>query len=174
MQPFNPADLTLRRFDLEADASLLDAITELLRAAYWPLLEDGLRYLATHQDSATTLKRQAKSESYLGYLDGALIATITLETADKMGDCTWFQRPEVFKLAQFAVHPDHKGRGIGNHIMDVIEAPARELGAEELALDTSEHAHRLIALYNRRGYRQVDEIDWEVTNYKSVVLRKTL
>jgi N-acetylglutamate synthase-like GNAT family acetyltransferase len=83
-------------------------------------------------------------------------------------------QPGVFKFAQFGVHPDDQGQGVGQHIMRLIEARARELGATELSSDTSEEAHQLIAMYTKLGYRQVDIVDWDATNYKSVVLSKTL
>ncbi len=174
MPAFDPSTFTLRRFDPASDLDLLDAITGLLHAAYRPLLEDGLKYLATHQTSDITLDRLTAGESYLGFVGPDMVATITLEPKIEKAECDWFRRPGVFKFAQFGVHPDHKGTGIGSHIMDRIEDRARELGAAELAIDTSEHAHRLIDMYLRRGYRHVDEMDWAMTNYKSVVLSKTL
>jgi len=174
MAPLDPNALTLRRFNANDDQELLDDITALLHAAYRPLLEDGLKYVATHQSSDITRDRLAKGESYLGFLAGELIATITLETDIAEKNCGWFQRKDVYKFAQFAVHPDLKGQGIGSLIMDKIEARAGELGAAELALDTSEQAHQLIAMYTKRGYREVDRLNWEMTNYKSVVLSKNL
>ncbi len=102
------------------------------------------------------------------------MATITLITNITDDNCDWFQRPGIFKFAQFGVHPDYQGQGIGLHIMELIEARARELGAAELCLDTSEQAHRLIDMYTKLGYRPVDSVDWDATNYKSVVLSKKL
>ncbi len=58
--------------------------------------------------------------------------------------------------------------------MDYVEAYAAEEGACEIALDTSEHAHHLISMYQNRGYRFVEYAQWDVTNYRSVVLSKTL
>lgn len=168
------SEFTLRRFDPESDSALLDNITTLLHAAYRPLLEDGLRYVATHQTSDITLDRLSAGEGYIGFMGPQLMATITLITEIKGDDCDWFMRPGVFKFAQFGVHPDHQSHGVGQHIMQLIEARAKELGANELCLDTSEKAHQLIAMYTKLGYRQVDTVDWDVTNYKSVVLSKAL
>lgn len=171
---FDPKDFLFRRFDSETDVALLDDITTLLHAAYRPLLEDGLRYVATHQTSDITLRRLIAGEGYIGFLGARLMATITLVTDIRGDDCDWFMRPGVFKFAQFGVHPEDQGQGVGQHIMQLIEARARELGAKELSLDTSEKAHQLIAMYTKLGYRQVDTVDWDATNYKSVVLSKTL
>ncbi len=48
------------------------------------------------------------------------------------------------------------------------------MGASQVALVTSEQATDLIAWYGLRGYRHVQEVDWKVTNYRSVVLSKPL
>lgn len=48
------------------------------------------------------------------------------------------------------------------------------MGARELACDTAEGAVHLIAMYRKRGFRQVGTADWEGTNYMSVVLSKSL
>lgn len=58
--------------------------------------------------------------------------------------------------------------------MDLAEQRARERGATWIAIDTSEHAMELIATYRRRGYEIVDSAQWDVTNYRSVVLAKRL
>ncbi len=49
-------------------------------------------------------------------------------------------------------------------IMDFIEQRALAKGCVELPLDTSEKALHLIEYYSRRGYRIVEEVDWDVTN----------
>jgi GNAT superfamily N-acetyltransferase len=63
---------------------------------------------------------------------------------------------------------------LGRVLMAQAEEAAVALGAAEVAIDTSEHAHHLIQWYERLGYRLVGDADWDVTNYRSVVLSKTL
>lgn len=43
-----------------------------------------------------------------------------------------------------------------------------------MACDTAETAFGLIALYEKRGYRRMGDMKWNETNYRSVVLAKTL
>ena len=59
-------------------------------------------------------------------------------------------------------------------LISLVERRAAEQGVAYLALDTSEHAERLIALYQARGYRFVEYCQWEVTNYRSMVFAKRL
>ena len=44
----------------------------------------------------------------------------------------------------------------------------------ESVCDTAVPAADLRATYARRGYREVGRVDWNVTNYESVVLSKRL
>jgi hypothetical protein len=59
-------------------------------------------------------------------------------------------------------------------VLDFAETRASALGARESALDTAESATHLIEFYTARGYRHVGDVQWENTNYRSVVLSKVL
>jgi hypothetical protein len=55
-----------------------------------------------------------------------------------------------------------------------VKARAIERGARVLALDTAAPATKLIAMYERWGYRIVGAADWRpTTNYESVVMALT-
>lgn len=163
---------TLRR--LREDDDLVE-LTALLHAAYAPLAQAGMKFYASHQPVEATAQRAAKGECWVALVEGRLVGTITLIPPDRPGEIPLYEPPTVAVIGQFGVHPDCKGLGLGRALIDKAEERALALGAEEVALDTSEHAHALIALYTRRGYRQVGEADWRpTTNYLSVVLSKRL
>jgi len=153
---------------------LIDSLTDLLHAAYRPLAEKGMRYLATHQPPETTLKRLKKGDSFLGFMNGQLISTITVVKNSPKSRCTWYRNPHVFYFSQFAVKPELQGMGLGRYLMDFVEDYAAAEGALEMALDTSEHADQLISMYKNRGYRFVEYAKWDETNYRSVILSKAL
>ncbi|MCB0356820.1 MAG: GNAT family N-acetyltransferase [Bdellovibrionales bacterium] len=161
-------------FDETKHRDLLDELTAMLHAAYRPLAQKGMRYLATHQPAEITLNRLKKGDSFLGFLGERLVSTITVVKEDPNEPCGWYRRPEVFFFTQFAVRPGLQGLGIGSLLMDYIESYAKENGAHEIALDTSEHAHHLISTYSKRNYRFVEYAQWNVTNYRSVILSKNL
>jgi GNAT superfamily N-acetyltransferase len=152
----------------------MEELTELLHRAYRPLLDAGLRYLATHQDTATTAKRAASGECYVAEMAGRVVGTVTLVPPGRHHGCPYYDRPGVAMFHQFAVDPARQGLGIGALMMDHVERRAAELGAAEIALDTAERADRLIAMYTRRGYREVGRQNWDVTNYESVIMAKRL
>lgn len=169
-----PAGLRFEPFCPISHAHQIEPLTRLLHEAYRPLAEGGMRYLATHQPPETTRERLLQGESYLAFLENVLAGTITLRAELPESDCAYYRRPGVFSFSQFGVKPALQGYGLGAALMDLVEKRARERGAKELALDTSERAEHLIALYAKRGYRHVDYAQWEGVNYRSVIMSKIL
>ncbi len=153
----------------------MEELTNLLHRAYADLAQMGLRYTATHQDVATTRSRVAGGECFV-LVDGArLVGTIVLRpSVGAASKVAWYQRPEVATFGQFGVDPAYQRRGLGRCLLDHVQRQARELGARELALDTSDRAAHLIALYERWGFRIVDEVQWAETNYRSVVMSRPI
>lgn len=163
---------TIFQFDPILHAAYVEPLTSMLHEAYAPLAARGLRYLATHQPPSKTLERLCEGESYLALLGDDLIGTVTLYREKFQSTCEYYRRPGVFSFGQFAIRSASQGCGYGAKLMGIVEERARELGASELALDTSEHAAELIATYQRRGYKIVSHTQWDVTNYRSVIMSR--
>jgi ribosomal protein S18 acetylase RimI-like enzyme len=158
---------------LRGDDSL-DALTDLLHRAYARLADMGLRYMATHQDVAVTRKRVEQGQCLVAVNGATLCGTIIIKTAAQTKGSPWYDRPDVASIGQFAVDPAIQGRGLGRRLMALAEQSASASGARELALDTAEPATHLIAWYERLGYRHIEHADWGHTNYRSVIMSKTL
>jgi GNAT superfamily N-acetyltransferase len=152
----------------------ISALTWMLHRAYKPLADMGLRFLATHQDDAVTLERISKGLTFLGEVDGNVIATVTLVHPSDARGCTWYDTPKVAYFGQLAVEPEFQKHGIAAQLLDRVESEAKSMGAAELGLDTSEKAFHLIAYYRKRGYRFIEHVQWPDTNYRSVIMSKTL
>ena len=133
-------------------------------------------YFASHQSEEETLARLSKGRALLALDDrGRIVGTVTVSPPGSLGHhCEVYGRPEVSVFHQFAVAIDSQRRGIGSRLLDEIEVQAREIGATQLACDTAEDAYHLIALYQKRGMEQVGYADWDDTNYRSVLLLKSL
>lgn len=164
-------EVQIRRFQ---DADSVSELTDLVRQAYAGLAAMGFRYLATWQDDAITRVRISKGECYVAVCEGALVGTITVSRPQGKGDAEWYSRENVASFQQFGVLPDYQGTGIGRRLLSFAESRAQEFGATELACDTADSATHLIEMYKRHGYREVGTVDWDVTNYKSVILSKKL
>lgn len=169
-----PEGVALREFRLADDDGRVPELTSLLHRAYAPLAAMGLRYVATHQDDATTRRRIAPGECLVAERGGRLVGTITWYAGDNHSACRWYHREDVAGFGQFGVEPELKGRGIGAALLAEVERRAAAAGFAEIACDTASPAADLIAMYSRRGYREVERVRWDATNYESVVLSKRL
>jgi len=149
-------------------------LTELLHRAYGSLAARGMRFLASHQDEETTRERIGEGECYPAMHDGQMIGTILWRSAQQTGGTPWYDRPDVSSFAQFAVEPTLQNRGIGSRLLAIAEGRAAETGAAEIALDTAEPAHDLIRFYTRRGYRFIEYTQWNLANYRSVIMSKRI
>jgi predicted N-acetyltransferase YhbS len=163
--------LTIRAWQPTDD---VDGITKLLHRAYAPLAQAGLRYLATHQSAEITRERLTSGYPLVALAGGAIVGTATLYPPDAASPCELYRQPGVYCFGQFAVSPELQRGGIGRQLVEHLEAVARQLGATQLALDTAEGAVHLVEWYERLGFRLVQYVEWEVTNYRSVVLSKSL
>jgi GNAT superfamily N-acetyltransferase len=149
-------------------------LTQMLHRAYRPLAEAGLNFLASHQDDEMTLKRLSKGTCFVAESQGRIIATICYRRAGLMKGSPWYERPEVAYFGQFAVEPQMQRQGVGSMLLAHIEQQAQRDGAHELAFDTSEQASQLIDYYRRRGYRFIEYVKWDVVNYRSMLMSKTV
>jgi GNAT superfamily N-acetyltransferase len=157
------------------DDDSIPEITRLLHAAYAPLAAMGLRYTATHQSDEVTLSRLQRGIPFVGELGRGIVATVTLcPSAGTNSSCAWYRNPGVFSFGQFAVRPDLQRHGLGRHVIGMLENETLARGGRELALDTAEPAHHLRQWYEKLGYRFIEYADWSSTNYRSVILSKSL
>ena len=161
IRPFSPDD------------SIAD-LTALLHRAYKPLLDMGLRYLATHQSEDVTRARIAKRRCFVAVSGDRVVGTVSYGFPDPWPGVPWFSQPGVASVGQFAVEPELQRNGIGGSLLSFVEDLARQDGVEELSLNTAEPAHHLIAYYEKRGYRVVDTTDATMPNYRSVIMSKRL
>jgi predicted N-acetyltransferase YhbS len=157
-----------------AASDSIDALTELLHAAYKVHADRGLRFVATHQDAATTRERAAEGECFVAEADGRVVGTITWRRGEPDSTCDWYREPGVAVFGQFAVDPALQGRGIGCALLVHCERRAAAQGFSEMACDTAGPAAEMIAVYERWGYRHVGRVRWSSVNYESVVLSKAL
>ena len=163
--------VTVRRLTEQDD---LGELTKLLNRAYARLADMGLNFVATYQDEATTRRRIADAECFVAEADGKIVGTILLRLPGVSHGCDWYNQPNVAVFGQFGVEPDFQGHGIGSALLAHVEEKAKEAGATELALDTAKPATHLIELYQKKGFRIVDEVQWDITNYRSVIMSKDL
>jgi GNAT superfamily N-acetyltransferase len=171
--------MNVRRTELTfrpvADGDDLVALTELIRSAYAPHAERGLRYWGTHQTVEDTAKRLASGIAFVADLEGQTIATITLRRPEPESPVRLLRDEHTWSFGQFCVAPGHNGRGVGKALHDYALGIAYAEGCRTMALHTAQPAIGLIAMYETWGYSVVGTCDWRPhTNYLSVLMSKTL
>ena len=76
---------------------------------------------------------------------GAIVGVIVLTVTD-----------EGFLINNVAVHPSHRGTGLGRALLEFAEAEARRAGFDSIYLYTHEKMTENLALYSRIGYVEYD------------------
>jgi GNAT superfamily N-acetyltransferase len=159
--------------ELHPDDSL-EELTALLHRAYKQLADMGLRFLATHQDVETTRRRIAKGTCFVAELEGRIVGTITYNPPGMAKGSPYIEKANVGHVQQMGIEPTLQGKGIASALMRHAEQFARHHGALEMSLDTAESATHLVAWYERLEYEVIEHVQWDVTNYRSVVMGKKL
>jgi GNAT superfamily N-acetyltransferase len=123
-----------------ADASKVAAIVD---AAYGHYVERiGMRPRPMTDDYAEVI---ARGRVTVAESRGAIVGVIVLSFDD-----------EGFLIDNVAVHPSHRGKGLGRALLEFAEAEARRMGCDSIHLYTHEMMTENLALYSRIGYVEYD------------------
>ena len=69
--------------------------------------------------------------------------------------CRFNPRTLIGSIPNFAVHPDHQGKGIGKQLMKAALTYLRTLGMKFVRIETLEQNTRCCALYPKLGFREI-------------------
>jgi len=164
-------DFIIRKFE-EGDS--YEELTDLLHRAYKKLADMGLKFVATYQNAETTKKNLERGNCYLAIRDGKMTGAILYYHSMWKDAPLFYKKETVGVFGKFAVEPELQGTGIGRSLLSFVEECARKDGKKELALDTSEKALHLVEYYKKKGYKFAQYWQWSATNYRSIIMAKTL
>ena len=141
---------TIRR----ADAGDAEGLGHCFDAAYAPYAEriDDLPPMS--EDCAEEIARYLVWVAEAG---GIIVGGLVLVPCDGF-----------LQLANVAVHPDHRGAGLGKRLLERAETEARNRGYAELRLNTHADMAENLRLYARNGWSRVSRQGNKVTLKKDL------
>jgi ribosomal protein S18 acetylase RimI-like enzyme len=120
--------------------------------AAWTIVDEynGALEIVVRDDPATFRK----------YLDGPGALWLAEDGAEVVG-CVVLRplpevAPDVCEVKRLYVRPTHRGSGIADALMEVLESFAREAGYAAVYLDTKDDLAAAIRFYERRGYGRIE------------------
>lgn len=152
----------------------IEELTKLLNDSYQDLVELGFHPVAATQNLETTIKRIAEGECFIALLDEKIIGTILFYPPGKSELKDYYENKFATHFGQFAVDHSYRKMNIGGNLLEYIESLSKELNASEITLDTPETAYHLINYYSKKGYNLAGYINWDSTNYRSIIMNKIL
>ena len=137
--PEQPETYSLR----SAEAADGSRVAELVDAAYRHYVERiGMLPGPMTNDYADVIRnRQVTVAERQGAIVGIIVLTVT---------------DEGFLVDNVAVHPSHRGTGLGRALLQFAEAEAQRAGFDAIYLYTHERMTENLALYSRIGYVEYD------------------
>jgi ribosomal protein S18 acetylase RimI-like enzyme len=124
-----------------AVSSDAQALTELVDAAYRHYVDRiGMLPGPMTQDYADVI---ATRQTTVAEISGLLVGVLVLNRSTGQ-----------FVIENVAVHPEHRGTGLGRALLDLAEAQARRAGFDVVHLFTHEQMTESLAIYTKRGYRE--------------------
>ncbi|HZA80025.1 MAG TPA: GNAT family N-acetyltransferase [Actinomycetes bacterium] len=153
--PEQPETYSLR----SAEAADASRVAELVDAAYGHYVERiGMLPGPMTNDYADVIRnRQVTVAEHQGAIVGIIVLTVT---------------DEGFLVDNVAVHPSHRGTGLGRALLQFAEAEAQRAGFDAIYLYTHEKMTENLALYARIGYVEYDRRSQGA--FSRVYLRKHL
>ena len=130
--------MTAPRLAVAADR---DAVEEIVRLAYTPYIERIGRPPGPMNDDYGA--RIAAGQLHVLEVDGTVAAMVVLVA-----------EPGILLLDNVAVHPTHRGQGLGRALIDFAERVARGRGFGAIRLYTNAAMTENLGLYPRLGFRE--------------------
>ena len=143
-----------RREDLPALIALVQRAVPLMRAA------GNLQWDESYPNEEVFGEDIALGQLWISDIDGALagVAAITTNQEPEYAQVGWNIEEPAIVVHRLAVHPDFRGAGVAQALMQKAEDVARERGIHCLRVDTNTRNEATQRLFPKLGYALAGEI----------------
>ena len=143
-----------RREDLPALIALVQRAVPLMRAA------GNLQWDENYPNEEVFGEDIARGQLWIAEIDGALagVAAITTNQEPEYAQVGWNIEEPAIVVHRLAVHPDFRGAGVAQALMQKAEDVARERGIHCLRVDTNTRNEATQRLFPKLGYALAGEI----------------
>ncbi|MFC5999578.1 GNAT family N-acetyltransferase [Quadrisphaera sp. GCM10027208] len=139
-----------------AEDDEMDAAGAVVVAAYQA---DGLGGDRDYLQDVGNARKRAAHGTVLVALDGdEVVGSVTY--ARHGSPLAEVCAPGEAEFRMLGVHPDARGRGVGQALVQACIDRARADGARRLVLSTEPHSHAAHRIYRRLGFRREPALDW--------------
>ncbi len=145
MQVYGPIEISVIT---QCDDKIVGAVINLLELAF-----KGYRHLYTEQAYQATVPNEEGLEKRI--VTGLLLVAQVKD--EIVGTATLNRQDESGYILGMAVHPEHRGHGIGRDLLLEIMDLAEMLNMVELRLHTTPFLRTAIQLYEKNGFRITGE-----------------
>ncbi len=143
-----------RREDLPALIALVQRAVPLMRAA------GNLQWDESYPNEEVFGEDIGLGQLWIAEIDGALagVAAITTNQEPEYAQVGWNIEEPAIVVHRLAVHPDFRGAGVAQALMQKAEDVARERGIHCLRVDTNTRNEATQRLFPKLGYALAGEI----------------
>lgn len=145
-----------------ATHSDIDAIMNITLACAKKMIANGIFQWNEHYPTKAPFVNDVdRNELYVYESDTEIAACIVISTFmdEVYKPVKWLtQNENNIYIHRLAVHPNHQGKGIAQHLMTYAEHHASKHGFKSVRLDTFSQNPRNLKFYELRGYERLEDI----------------
>jgi len=106
----------------------------------------------------------------------SLSTVVIASDENKPVGCACFKNysSDAAELKRMYLHPDFRGRGVADSILNEIENWAKENGMSKIVLETGLKQPEAIRFYTKNGYIRIPNFGHYIGNLNSVCMQKIL
>lgn len=118
------------------------------------------------------LQKQYDKHNKVDFIETVIVAYLDLQPVG----CGCFKKNGngTVEIKRMFVLPNNRGQGIASKILRELETWANEMGHSRLILETGVKQIEAINLYNKLGYKRIDNFGQYIGNANSVCMEKIM